>query len=419
MAHGHEHEVVIKDEKFVMTAKDKRVSMILMGGGLLLALIGILTNHSEHEMLMKRIWANLLADGYFFFIISICATAFIAIKAIANAGWHTSIKRIPEAMGTFLPFAAAVLIIVLIGGGSEVYHWMHHGITDPTSPNYDKVIAGKSWYLNQGFFWGRLIVFFAVWIFITRKFRKWSLQEDIEGGLSFFDKTYKTAAFFTFFFAFTFSMFSWDIMMSIDTHWFSTIFSIYNFATGWVSAITIMALTAIQLKKRGYLSIVNEDVIHDLGKMMFAFSIFWTYMWVAQMLLIWYANLPEEVTYYLDRTKNGWGFHFYLNIALNFIIPFFGLMARTGKRNTWWLSFVGCIILFGHWNDVYLMTFAGAMKDHHGISHAPGWGLMEFGFLAMFVGGFIYVLLTSLSKANLYPTKHPYIMESALHDVGV
>lgn len=419
MAHDHGHEVVIQEEKFVMTAKDKRVPLILMGVGLLLAIISIATFHGDHHSLMKRIWANLLADGYFFFIISVCATAFIGIKSLANAGWHTTIRRIPEAMGTFIPFAAVVLIIVLIGGGKEIYHWMHEGVTDPKSANYDEVLDGKSWYLNQPFLWLRIFLFFGVTIFVTRNYRKWSIQEDSLGGLSGFDKTYKTSAFFIFFFAFTFSAFSWDMMMSIDSHWFSTIFSIYNFATGWVSAITIIALFTLHLQKRGYLQVVNEDVRHDLGKMMFAFSIFWTYMWVAQMLLIWYANLPEEVTYYRDRIINGWGFHFYLNLALNFIIPFFGLMSRDGKRNKWWLGFIGCILLFGHWNDVYLMTFAGALKDHDGVSHAPGWGFMEIGFLCIFVGGFIYTVLTSLTKANLYPTKHPYIMESALHDTGV
>ena len=324
-------------------------------------------------------------------------------------------------MGTFMPFAAVVLITVLFFGGHDIYHWMHEGVTDPNSPHYDKIIAGKSAYLNIPFFMGRLIVFSAMWILFTRTFRKWSLQEDIDGGLTNFDKTYKAAAAFVFLFAFTFSSFSWDVMMSIDVHWFSTIFSVYNFATGWVSAITCIALFTIYLKSRGYLNIVNDDVIHDLGKMMFAFSVFWTYLWVAQMLLIWYANIPEEVTYYKDRVRpgSGWSFHFYLNVACNFIFPFFTLMMRDAKRNKKWLVFVGAVLLFGHWNDVYTMTFVGAMKDHNGVSVAPGWGLMEIGFLAMFAGGFIYTVLTSLTKANLYPTKHPYIMESALHDVGV
>lgn len=195
-----------------------------------------------------------------------------------------------------MPFAAVVLIAVLFLGGHDIYHWMHEGVTNPNSPNYDKIIAGKSGYLNIPFFMGRLIVFAAMWILFTRTFRKWSLQEDIDGGLTNFDKTYKAAAAFVFSFAFTFSSFSWDVMMSIvNVHWFSTIFSVYNFATGWVSAITCIALFTIYLKSRGYLNIVNDDVIHDLGKMMFAFSVFWTYLWVAQMLLIWYANIPEEV----------------------------------------------------------------------------------------------------------------------------
>ena len=162
---GHEHEVVIKEEKFEMSAKDKKVTLGLLIGGFVLALIGYFTAHApDHHMVVKRLWANLIADSYFFFIISLCATAFIAIKAIANAGWHTSVKRIPEAMGTFMPFAAVVLITVLFFGGHDIYHWMHEGVTDPNSPHYDKIIAGKSAYLNIPFFMGRLIVFSAMWI---------------------------------------------------------------------------------------------------------------------------------------------------------------------------------------------------------------------------------------------------------------
>ncbi|MFI5222173.1 MAG: quinol:cytochrome C oxidoreductase [Bacteroidia bacterium] len=423
---GHHREVQIREEKFEFTDKAKRFTFMLMGIGILFALIGYLTYHpAEHELVLKRFLASILFNAYFFFIIAACSILFIAISQIANAGWYVAIRRIPEAISRFMPIGAGVIILILIFFLPTLYHWAHHGVmeTDPT-------LMKKTWYLNKPFFYFRVIAFPAFWIWVALKIRNYSQNEDEVGGLVNFDKSFRISAAFVLIFAFTFSMFAWDVAMSIDAHWYSTIFTIYNFATGWVSALTAIYLLLWFLRSNGYLKdVVTDEHQHDLGKFMFAFSVFWTYMWTAQFVLIWYANIPEEVAYYRDRLWGSYKFYFYFNLFMNFIIPFFLFMKRSSKRNKTMGIFVGTCILIGHWNDVYLMVMPGALNiaaeitEHNptGIIETPsqGIGFMEIGFLCLFAGLFLFMTLAGLAKANLYPTKHPYIIESALHDTGV
>jgi hypothetical protein len=348
---------------------------------------------------------------------------------LSNAGWYVAIRRIPEAMSEFMPIGAiSVFVIVFLSlyvyhGG--IYHWAHDGVMDT-----DTLLAKKTWYLNKPFFLIRIALFTTFWTWAAAMFRKYSRNEDAIGGLVGFDKNYSLSAAFLVIFGFTFSMFAWDMTMSVDAHWYSTIFTIYNFATGWVSAITVIYLLTWYLRSNGYLQgIASDEHMHDLGKFMFAFSVFWTYMWTAQFLLIWYANIPEEVAYYEPRMFGSYKFSFYINIFLNFIIPFFIFMKRSAKRNIQVGTFVGTCILVGHWNDVYLMVMPGAMNlataitdsNPTGILETPsqGVGLMEIGFLGIFAGLFLYIVLKALTKANLYPTKHPFLKESILHDTGV
>jgi hypothetical protein len=431
-------EITIREEKYVITSANKKWAFGLMIIGALLALIGYLTYHPHveglgehdlHHLVTKRLLGNILIDGYFFFLIATCAIIFVTISQLANAGWYVAIRRIPEAMSRFMPFGALVIILVSVFGIGYLYHWAHEGIMDPNAPNFDKVLAGKSWYLNKPFFLIRLIGFTTIWILFARTIRKNSINEDSVGGLLNFNKNIKTSAAYLVIFGFSFAMFTWDMMMSIDPHWYSTIFWIYNFATGWVSAISIIYLFTWYLRGKGYLNVANDDHNHDLGKFMFAFSVFWTYMWVAQFLLIWYANIPEEVEYYKNRMFGTYVGNFYVNIFLNFIVPFFVFMRRGAKRNPISGVIVGSLILIGHWNDVYLMVMPGVMnlavtpnaEYPLGIMEIPsqGIGLMEIGFLALFAGGFLFVVFKALAAANLYPTRHPYIYESAMHDTGV
>jgi hypothetical protein len=258
-----------------------------------------------------------------------------------------------------------------------------------------------------------VIIIIGLWILFRTLLRRASLKEDNEGGMIQYLKSIRLSAAFLVIFAFSFSILSWMIMMSIDAHWFSTIFSVYNFAIAFVTGLTVLMFFTLYLKSKGYLEIVSDEVIHDLGKFMFAFSIFWAYIWLAQFLLIWYANLPEEVVYYDARLTEQFKPLFLTNVVMNFALPFLILMMRNAKRNPKVLLVAGSIILLGHWLDMYLMVMPGTLGDK------SGFGLLEIGMTIAFAGLFIYVVLQGLSKANLIAKNHPFLLESANHDVGV
>jgi hypothetical protein len=440
---AHTENVQLADERYVMSSRTRMWVMVLIAVGLVLTIAGIIMHkngvstpdahhaamasaghdaehaaeatagaHHDEISWTARIWSNLLINSWFFFLISIIGTFFVAVNYLAEAGWSASIKRIPEAMGAYLPVALVTLLATIFFGAKELYHWMHEGVTNPDSPHYDSIIAGKSAFLNSGFLYGGTLVILCLFILFTYLIRKNSKLEDEVGGLKHFNKSFRISAAFTFIFAFAFSILTWLLVMSVDVHWFSTIYSVYNFATGFVSGIAVITLLVLFLKSQGYLNFVNAEHLHDLGKYMFAFSIFWTYIWLAQYLLIWYANIPEEVTYYIARFEGPYSFQFWLNIAMCFFFPFLWFMTRGNKRNATPLTIGAIVILIGHWSDVYVLITPGVLKE------SVHFGLLEIGMPMLFAGIYIFMVLSALGKANLFPKNHPYLKESILHETG-
>jgi hypothetical protein len=200
--------------------------------------------------------------------------------------------------------------------------------------------------------------------------------------------------------------------MSIDAHWYSTMFSVYNFAISFVTGLSVMMIILQYLKIKGKMTLVSDEVTHDLGKFIFAFCVFWAYIFLSQWLLIWYTNLPEETVYFAARLQGDFRPLFFINLFMCFVAPFLVLMMRNAKRSPVVLIIAASIILIGHWVDMYLLIMPGTVGDHAGI------GLLEIGTTVSFLGLFAYTVLNSLSKANLYPINHPYVLESANHDVG-
>lgn len=394
------------EERFVVSDRLKKAAYILIGVGLLSLILGFVTN-------ANRAWTSLLLNNLFILGIAICAVFFIAAMYLANSGWHVVIKRIPEAMSTFLPVSFVVMLIIGLGvlfHWHHIYHWSDPELTNPGSEHFDAIIAGKSPYLNAPMFIARMVAYFGLWILLAYFLRRMSHQEDLAPDTKYYKKSLIYSALFIVIFAVSSSTASWDWIMSIDTHWYSTLFGWYLFSSMFVTCMAAIALVVISLKNNGYLSQVNMSHIHDLGKYVFAFSIFWTYLWFCQFMLIWYANIPEETIYFFERFKH-YKFWFFAVPFLNFVLPFLILMTRNAKRELGTLAFITVVVLLGHWLDFYLMIYPGVAGEEH--TWYPGW--IEFGILAGFIGAFIIVVFNSLSKTNLVPKNHPYLEESLHH----
>lgn len=395
---------------YTFSSRGKKITYALIAVGLISTIIGCFTSCCEVDQ-NQRFWANLLVNGFFFFAIGLGALFFLALQYATEAAWGTVLKRIFEAVMSFLPIGAGILVIVFAAGAfhqHHLYHWMAEGVTDPNNPHYDHMIDGKSAYLNQPFFWIRTIVYLGTYMIFMIAFKKRSRQEDLEGGTSIHFKNYKKGALFLVFFAVFSSTQAWDWMMSLDAHWFSTLYGWYTFAGMWVSAIIVFIMITLYLKSKNKMENVNESHLHDLGKWMFAISFLWSYLFFFQYMLIWYANIPEEVTYYQFRYENYKTIYF-LMFVINFALPMLILMSRDAKRNPKILIGIGSIIFIGHWLDVYVMVMPATMYEKW------QFGFMEIGLFLLFLGLFIHVVLRSLSKAPLQVKNHPYLEESINH----
>ncbi|MEZ7931959.1 MAG: quinol:cytochrome C oxidoreductase [Flavobacteriales bacterium] len=359
-----------------------------------------------------RSWSNLLVNAFFFFGIGLGALFFIALQYATESGWGVVYKRILEAIIGWLPVGAIFLIFVFFAGSmhwNHIWHWMDPAVMDPGNAHFDPIIANKQPFLSQWFFWMMNVIYFSVFLLFARGFRKRSLQEDLEGGTKIHMKNFAKGAFFLVLFGYLSSVMSWHWIMSIDTHWFSTLFGWLVFSGIWVSATIFILLLVFWLKAQGYVKFINESHIHDMGKWMFAISFLWTYLFFSQFMLIWYADIPEEVTYYLDRFGN-YKWILWTTVAVNFVIPIVLLMSREAKRSKITILIIGSILFVFHWVDVFIMVMPGSVFDHWAI------GFLEVGMFIAFLGMFIFVVLRTLSKAPLLVTNHPYLDENLHHD---
>ncbi len=394
--------------EFKVANKAKVFTLTLIIIGVVFTAIGIIMNVGDHHF-MQRFMSNGLINSFFFFSIGLGALFFLALSYATETGWYASLKRVIEAVTGYIPYGIGFMVLVLLvltfQDGAHIYTWM-----DPETVAHDEIIQGKTAYLNKGFFWVRTAAYMLVYFMFWNGFRKRSLEEDKIGGTDLHFKNYKKGALFLVFFAVFSSTSSWDWIMSIDVHWFSTLFGWYTFAGVWCSTMVVLVILTLYLKKLGYLPKVNDHHIHDLGKWTFATSFLWSYLWFSQYMLIWYANIGEEVTYYMMRIENFQVMYFTM-FLINFVFPMLLLMSREAKRHAGILTMVGVIILIGHWVDVYIMVSAGSLGANAHI------GFMEIGMALFMAGLFIRIILNNLTKAPLTPINHPFLDESIHHEI--
>jgi hypothetical protein len=364
-------------------------------------ILGILTIGFGLYFNPEKTWANFLLNNYYFISVAVGATFFLAIQYITQSGWSALFIRVPHAIGAYLP-AAAILTLFLIFGMHSLYHW-----STPEAA-LDSIIRHKSPYLNVPFFFARLIIFFALWFLMTSIYRINSLKEDHEGGIEYFHKCEFHSKIYIFILAITFSLATFDLIMSIDVHWVSTIFAVMNFVSGFYHSIAIITLIILLLNRKGLFINLNDSHLKDFSKYIFRLSIIWAYLWFVQYLLIWFTNIPEETIYYVIRIEGKWRIYFFLNIILNFGIPFLVLLPEQTNSNKIIISIICILLIIGQWVDLFLQIMPGVT----GISQI---GFIEIGAFAGFAGLFILIVNWALRRIPLIPVNHPYLEESIHH----
>ncbi|HEY5326664.1 MAG TPA: quinol:cytochrome C oxidoreductase [Mucilaginibacter sp.] len=415
------------DERFEFQGKAKTWSLVMIAIGVIGIAYGFLSGSGE------RTFSNLLLMGYYLTCVSICGVFFCAVQYVAQAGWSASILRIPQAFASILPKVAVVLLVIICAGlyfthtGANVdgkqtilpylyKEWALKGVTTPGSENYNAIIAGKSGFLNVPFFLARLLAYLGCYSLLGWLLVKYSNNEDALGGMLNYNKSFKVSVIFLVIFGFTIPLFAFDTIMSLEAHWFSTMFGWYNFAALWVGGMAVITLTLIYLKESGYIKWVTEDHLHNMGQLIFGFSIFWTYLWFAQFLLTWYANIPEESAYFYKRWEPEFKPWFWLNIVVNFVTPLLVLMSRDSKRMIKVLKVACIILILGHWLDYWQMIMPGTTGPQ------SAWyteiGILEASVFIGFAGLFMFLMLGALSKfKSLAPKKHPLLDESLHHHI--
>lgn len=340
---------------FVFEGRTKTLLFVLMGVGV----ISLGATWFSDDPLHMKFWGNWLHNAVFFTGISVVAMFFLSAQITAFAGWNALVRRIWEAESQFVVVGLLLflpLIAGLFGHFHHLYHWNVEGIADPASPNYDKIIAGKSSFVNKYFYTFATIIVLGAYYWIARRVRQHSIDQDENGTTAFFQyKRIRTlCAIFLPVFGFTSIVLTWQWMMSLDAHWYSTMYGWYSWASLFLAMISFTILLVVYLKHKGYLEQVTGDHFHDLGKYMFGITVFWTYLWFDQYMLIWYANIGEETIYFKERWMQYPVLHGG-NLVVNFLLPFLILMRNDTKRKYGTLVFVAILVFIGHWWDYYQM----------------------------------------------------------------
>jgi len=380
----------------------------------------MIVTYMTDDAVHSRFWSNFLHNSVFFTGIALMAGFFLSASITAWAGWYVVFKRVWEAFGLFL--AVGLVLMLILGIATKfhwhhLYHWTDADLMNPASENYDPIMGGKGGFLNSTWYLLGSAIFIGIWFYIMTRLRALSIKED-EGNDTDFSSHRKMRVWAVAYLpiaGFGSAALIWLWIMSVDAHWYSTLFAWYTGASWFVSMLALTILCIMYLKRKGYFLNVTDEHIHDLGKLLFAFSIFWTYLWFSQYMLIWYANVGEETIYFRERWDN-YPVLFMGNLAVNFVLPFFVLMRNDTKRKWGSLGFIAVMVFVGHWVDFFLMLKPGILHTTHdalahmenGGAHAGGFaapGFLEFGTMIGFLCLFLFFAYTMMSRTRLEPRK--------------
>src|SRR6476469_6189004 len=402
-------------EQFEIPRRYNSIALVLMAIGILSIIILLFTNGlSSDAHVSARFWASLLQNSVYFLLVTNAAMFFICATTLAWAGFQMAFRRVTEAISACVPVLGVISFIIMMvlvfGPNHVIYEWADNNIVA-----HDETLQHKSGFLSKGFFAVWTIITIAGWSWLGYKMRQLSRSTDsgpmsVEEGKRFIWTNTVWSALFIVLFALTVcSSIPWLWLMSINAHWYSTMYSWYTFASTFVAGLALITLFVVFLKNTGYLEYLSDEHLYDLGKFMFAFSIFWTYLWFAQFMLIWYANIPEETIYFKPRLQGAYSGIFWLNLIINFVAPILILMRRSSKRNYGTMTMMSVLILFGHWLDFFQMLFPGISPER-----VP-FILADFCVGLGFIGLIMFVTARALARAPLNAKYHPFFKESIIH----
>ncbi|TDM00129.1 MAG: quinol:cytochrome C oxidoreductase [Flavobacteriaceae bacterium] len=376
----------------------------------------------EHEMHMKHLenqvhnkpWTALYIASFLFTGIALASLFFFAVQQAAEVGWSHVVTRVMEAIASFLPYGGVIILLIFAASifhENHLFHWMDESLSDPNSPHYDKFLHSKKPFLNKYLFAFVSVLFVGGWTYFLHVLKKKSRILDEHSSEANYQSLVNSSIRFIVFFAFSSMTIGIYWVMSLDPHWYSTLFGWYLMVSYLVSAIAFMILICLYLKSKGMLPKFNDNHLHDLAKFLFGFSLLWSYLWFDQFMLIWYANIPEEVVYFQARFEQ-YRETYFTALIPNLVLPLFILVASNNKRKPKLVAIMAVIVILGHFLDVFNVitpaTVGGFWKT--------GFGLLEIGSFLFMLGLFGFVVFRQLSKSNLEPKGHPMFHESEIYE---
>lgn len=382
-----------------VSAKFKSIFTVLIFLGILAFVFLLIKDKS-------RAWHAYLIGYFYFATLGIGGLFFAAIQHVSRAGWSVNIRRFSESLTSYLPVAAVTGLIMLVGA-PYLYEWFDKNVVA-----HDELLLHKASYLNVPFFVIRLVIIFGLWLFFQKKIVGMSLQQDKTADDNISNKLVSYSVAFLVVFALSYSIFSVDAIMALAPHWFSTIFGVYCFAGLFQSTVATLILMTIYFMKQGKLKgLVDENHLHDMGKYMFAFTVFWAYIAFSQFMLIWYANLPEETIFYQPRMAGSWAVVSSILVLFKFIVPFLALLPKWAKRTPSHLIVISCLIIFMQFVDLYWLIYPNLNSEE-----VVG-GILDFLVWCGFLGLFLMCVTRFWSKHAIVPVHDPRQHESNHHHV--
>jgi hypothetical protein len=380
---------LIEYQKKELPAKVRTIGVSLLAFGLFIVIAGYIVNPA-------RMAFNNVIGLTFLISIVVGSLFFVSIEFISGAVWSTPFRRLAEFF-TYGIFLVPLFVIPLLLNVHDIFHWTH-----PEVVGADKILTQKAPYLNINFFIIRVVAFIAVWMLFQFLITRNSLRQDSSRDQTLTTRNVKLSAVFIPFFAITISFTGIDWLMALEPHWFSTIFGVYYFSGTMLAALAAVTIAVVYLREAGFLvKGLNEDHYYSLGALMFAFTNFWAYIAFSQFLLIWYANLPEETFWFLQRWEGSWMIYSIGLIFVRFLVPYFGLLTQPSKMNPKRLKLMAIWILFAHYYDLYFLV----MPNYSRSGVAFSW--FELGFPLLVVGSVILVFVQVSKKYNLVAIGDP------------